>query len=305
MTRQRAWTLVRLVIGLVAVVALWFVVDWEQLTRVAVELSPVTVGMILLCGTASRLFGVVRWNVLCGGLLPAAPGVPRLLRLGLLAEFVNIWVPSFVGGEVVRVMGVKEHGDVASATWSVAIDRVLGLAGLLLAVVPLAFLIDLPIPSWAYVAGVGAVAAGIAVAFALRPRLLERGGWAAALAGLSVPRVLVALALSTASPWCLVVGQYLLFGAVHPLDLSAVAALVLLSRFGRAVPLQLFGINSVEGSMWVLGELLGIPAAVLTLSLAMNVSDKFVHSMLGGLLELAVNGTTALERMGETEEQSA
>jgi hypothetical protein len=302
MTRQRAWILVRLVLALVAVVALWRAVDWSQIGAVASALNPAILLGVVLCGTGSRLTGVIRWNVLCGGLLPRAPGVPRLFRLGLLAEFVNIWVPSFVGGEVVRIMGVKEHGDVVSATWSVGIDRVLGLAGLLLSIVPLAFLIELPIPQWATGVGLVGVVGGLVVAFAIRPFLLTRGGWAAALAGLSVPRTLGALALSTLSPWCLVAGYTLFFSALHPLGTVEIAAFVLLSRFGRAVPIQLFGVNSVEGTMWVLGELLGIPREVLVLSVAMNVSDKFVHSMVGGLVELAVNGTGALRRLRTAEE---
>lgn len=296
-TAQRVWLAARvlLLVGLLA--ALWYGIDWAQLASIATALPPYVILLIVMCGTGSRLFGVVRWNFLCGGLLERAPGVPRLLRLGLLAEFVNIWIPSFIGGEVVRIWGVSEHADTASATWSVAIDRLLGLAGLLLSLVPLAFLVELPIPAWAYAAGVGLVATGIATGFLLRPWLLQRGGWAAALAGLHPPRVLGALALSVCSPWCLVVGYLMFFSYLHPLPPGHVAAFILLSRFGRAVPIQLFGINSVEGTMWVLGEILGIPREILALALAMNFSDKLTHSMIGGALELASNGTEVLRKV--------
>lgn len=301
-TRRRVWLAVRLVLALGFVTALWWLVDWEQLAEVARALSVPTIVAMLACGTGSRFVGVLRWRVLCGGLMGDPPRVLRLFRLGLLAEFVNIWVPSFIGGEIVRVWGVREHSDTATATWSVGIDRVLGLVGLVLAVLPVAFLVDLPIPAWAWALGVLGTIGALSAAMALRSRIAHLGEWASALAGLRPGRVLAALALSVASPWCLVAAYHLFFGTLLPdLPSSRIAAFVLLSRFGRAVPLQLFGLNSVEGSMWLLGEVLGIPREILALSLATNFLDKTTHSLLGGVVELAANGTELLNRVVHAE----
>jgi hypothetical protein len=293
------WAAVRVGILVVAVTALVRVVDWGKLTEVARVLSPVTILAIVACGTCSRGFGVVRWWTVLGGLTASGrPSVPGLFRLGLLAEFVNIWVPSFVGGEFVRIWGVRRTTDIAVATWSVGIDRVLGLIGLVLAVLPVGLLVDLPIPMWAWSAAVLTVVALLGIGFALRPWIARHSNLGAALATLYPPRVLGALALSVASPWCLVVGYLLFFGTLQPdLGAGSIAAFVLLSRFGRAVPVQLFGVNSVEGSMWLLGEILGIPREILAVSLAMNLTDKYLHSIAGGLLELAMNGTQMLERL--------
>ncbi len=306
--RRILWAVVRLVVLVLAVGALVNVVDWQRLTHVARVLSPVTILAIIACGTCARTVGVVRWWTVLGGLTATGrPSVLRLLRLGLLAEFVNIWVPSFVGGELVRIWGVRRTTDTATATWSVGIDRVLGLIGLVLAVLPVGLLVDLPIPTFAWLLAVLGVLLLLGVGFALRPWIAEHSEMGAALATLHPPRVLGALALSVASPWCLVVGYLLFFGTLQPgLGSGAVAAFVLLSRFGRAVPIQLFGVNSVEGTMWLLGEILGIPREILAVSLAMNLTDKYAHSITGGLIELAMNGTEVFGKAlrgsaGETE----
>ena len=298
-----AWGLLRVVLLVGFVGGLVSIVDWSKLAEIASALSPWTIAAILLCGSAARAVGVLRWWTLLGGLAPdRRPPILHLLRFGLLAEFVNIWVPSFIGGEVVRVWGVRQHTPTSVAVWSVGIDRVLGLLGLVLAVLPLGLLVDLPLPPELWMAGVAALVVALGVAFLLRPRIAGLGGWAAALATLHPPRVLLALGLSSLSPWCLVLGYILFFGTLQPeLSVGGIAAFILLSRFGRAVPIQLFGVNSVEGTMWVLGEIVGIPREILALSLAMNITDKYVHSMAGGLLELALNGTELLGRVARGE----
>ncbi|MEZ4316404.1 MAG: lysylphosphatidylglycerol synthase domain-containing protein [Myxococcota bacterium] len=295
---RRAWWVTRVGLVLTGLVVLAWAVDRERLEHVARELPVHLLVGMLLCGTAARLFGVLRWRVSCGGLMAAPPGVPALFRVELLAEFVNIWVPTFIGGEVVRIWGVRDPDDPMPAVWSVAVDRLLGLLGLVLAVIPVVLLVDLPLPGWLVWAGLGGVGAVLGVGFVLRPHLVGLGPWAAALAGLRIPRVFGALALSVASPWCLVLAYWGFFGTVYPsLSLAGVAAFVLLSRFGRAVPVQLLGLNSVEGAMWVLGELFGIPREILALSLATNYGDKLLHSLAGGVVELSVNGADMLQRV--------
>jgi len=276
-------------------------VDWGRFAEVFVQLSPLTVLGMLLCGTGARLLGVLRWRVLCGGLLEHPPTVLRLFRLGLLAEFVNLALPSSLGGEVVRIWGVREHGSTAEATWSVVIDRSLGLVGLLLALVPVAVLVELPVPAWGVGMGLGAVGLGVVVGGWARPRLLRMGGWAAALARLDPLRVMGALLLSSASPWCLVGGYWLFFSVLHPISVPRVAVFVLFSRFGRGVPLQLFGLTSVEGLMWMLGRFLDIPAGAVGLSMGTNYFDKLVHSAVGGAIELLSNGTDLLRRLRRPE----
>ena len=272
-------------------------VDWGQFGQVFIQLSPLTVLGMLLCGTGARLLGVLRWRVLCGGLLEHPPTVLRLLRLGLLAEFVNLWLPSSLGGEVVRIGGMREHGSTAEATWSVVIDRSLGLVGLLLALVPIALLVQLPVPISGVGLGLGMGALGLSVGIWARPRLVRMGGWAAALARLDPLRLMGALLLSAASPWCLVGAYWLFFSVLHPISVPRVAVFVLFSRFGRGIPLQLFGLTSVEGLMWMIGRFLDIPADPIGLSMGMNYFDKLVHSAIGGVVELLSNGTALLRRL--------
>lgn len=295
--RKAGWWVLRLVVAALLLGALYLWVDWSALREVATRLSLPVVALVLLGGTGSRLVCTIRWNVVAGGLMQPPPGIVHLFRAGLLAEFVNLWVPSSFGGEAARIWRVSKVSDVPRATLSVGVDRVLGVCGLTLSLLPVPLLVELPLPGWVVPASVAAVLVAVGIGLALRDRVAGLAPWAGALAGLSLARVVTALALSTLAPWCIVAGYVVFFGAVHPLPLGEVAAFLLLTRFGRAVPVSLFGVNSVEGSMLVLGELFGIPNAIVALAVAMNFTDKLVHSVLGGVVELAANGREGMRAL--------
>lgn len=295
------WALrVVVVLGLLGLAVFW--VDLTALEELIRSLPPAVVLWVFACGSATRLVIAGRWSLVARGLMPGGPGPWVLFRLGLLAEFVNLWIPSSLGAEAVRILGVSGYGDLPRATVSVGLDRLLGIAGLVLSLVPLVFLVTLPFPGWVVPSAVLLVAVGVAVGLALRHRLVGRAGWADALASLSEARILGALALSACAPWLIVLGYHGFFSTVHPLPLGAVAAFVLVTRFGRAIPVSVLGMNSVEGSMLLLGELFGVPSEVVALAVALNFTDKLVHALAGGVLELLRGGSEGLRALAERRE---
>ena len=298
----RGWIALRVLVVLLLLGLLGFWVDLDRFRLLLGSLPAAVVLGVFACGSASRLVCSWRWSLLGQGLMPGSMGPLPLYRLGLLAEFVNLWLPTSLGGEAVRIWGIADGGDLPRATVSVGLDRLVGIAGLVLSLIPLGFLVRLPFPGWVVPSAVGAVLLGVGLALALRHHLAGRAGWADALASLAWPRIAGALLLSACAPWCIVAGFLVFFQVIHPLPAGSVAAFVLLTRFGRAIPVSFLGVNSVEGSMFVVGELLGVPSAVVALAVTLNFSDKLVHSLAGGLIELVRGGREGLRALANRSE---
>jgi len=135
MNRVLATTL-RLVVGVGVLVFLLVRIDGEAALGTLRSADPRWLGAALLAQLAAKSFWVLRW-----GRLLAAAGHPKgageLLRLILLGLFFNNFLPTSVGGDVVRGIGLARDGvPRAHAAATVIADRVIGTAALaILAVV--------------------------------------------------------------------------------------------------------------------------------------------------------------------------
>ena len=116
--------------AIVSVGLLWLLfsrVDVSRLWSVAREASPAWLGAALLLYFAMVLASAIRWDVLL-----RAQHV-RLPFSFLVATFFNNFLPSNIGGDVVRISDTaKAAGSKTLATTVVLIDRGIGLLGLAL-----------------------------------------------------------------------------------------------------------------------------------------------------------------------------
>jgi uncharacterized protein (TIRG00374 family) len=188
--RAAATRLARIAVagGLTAYI-LWRSHPREVLAATAgLDWRPVAVAVLLVF--LDRALMAYRWVILLYALDPAdRPPLPAILRVFFTSTFVGSFLPS-VGGDAVRAYGIAKlriRGEDAVA--SVLMDRMLGIASLLvMALVGLVLARDLA-ANWAILASLVAAAAACFVTL-----LLVFSRRAAALAGVVLTRLPVAFA---------------------------------------------------------------------------------------------------------------
>ena len=147
---------------------LYFALDLVNFATVKDRLSqiePSWLALELLVLLVQVFFLAVRWQMIvfhCGVDLSLA----RALRYSMIATFFNQTLPSSVGGDAIRIWLVGKHADWRAATYSVLLDRVIGVIALaILVIVCLPWTLQLvrnPIGRAALlVIGFGSIAAGV------------------------------------------------------------------------------------------------------------------------------------------------
>jgi len=137
--------LLRLLGTLVATVLIVLLIQqegWSEIVGALKQISPLSFLLALASLLISRIFVIARWHVLLqsGGVkIPFS----RTTELTLMGLFASNFLPTTIGGDVVRLTGVMHMGfDRAICLASIAADRIIGLAGMAL-VVPFGL-----IPAW-------------------------------------------------------------------------------------------------------------------------------------------------------------
>jgi hypothetical protein len=269
---------------------LYFALNLVNLGTVAsrlsqIDLSWIALGLLLLAVQTFLL--ALRWGQIiaaCGATLPLA----RLFRFSMIAMFFNQTLPSSVGGDAVRIWLAGKQTNWRIATYSVFLDRVVGVVALaLLVVICLPWSLDLvhnPVGRGALlVIGLGSIAAGIVfIGLAWeRLRLLQR--WSptrhlVASAEIAVkilrsPRALVPiLSLSVLVHLLTVLAAWCAARAVGA-DLSLAHSLILVLPviLITIVPISIAGWGVREGAMVAAFAYAGLPQ-----------SDGLIVSLLFG-----------------------
>jgi len=106
---------------------------WEEVFAALKRISLLNLALALGCIIASRLFITARWHVLLhsGGVNIPFAQTASLVFTGL---FANNFLPTTIGGDVVRLAGAMQMGyDRATCLASIAADRVVNMLGMSLA----------------------------------------------------------------------------------------------------------------------------------------------------------------------------
>ena len=98
----------------------------ETLARIEPSSFAAAVGILLL----GLLLLALRWKVLLDAAGVAVP-LPTAMRLVLVGYFFNFLLPTTVGGDVARVMGLRHRTGLAVVSSSVLVERMLGFGCLL------------------------------------------------------------------------------------------------------------------------------------------------------------------------------
>lgn len=122
--------------------------DWQELLAALQRISPGRLVIALLLMFVSRTAVALRWHVLLGsGRNPVK--VEQSLRVTYAGLFSSNFLPTTIGGDVVRLFGaVQMRIDAATATASLVMDRLVGMAGMAL-FLPIAFvrLVQIGLPT--------------------------------------------------------------------------------------------------------------------------------------------------------------
>jgi uncharacterized membrane protein YbhN (UPF0104 family) len=247
----------------------------------------------------SALLAGPRWHVVlrCYGV---AASFPRLVQLYLVGNFFNQVLPSSVGGDAVRIWYLKRQGvAVGVAARSVIVDRLIGLAGMVVFVaLGLPVVLSGPADDRLRLVLTGVVAAAITVAVALAcmPRLRRIPSFhrplrfLAHLAGdvrpLLRPRALVLCAVLTLATNCLPIlaAAVLGYSLAIPLSLLAYAVIVPAALIISLVPVSIAGWGVREAAMVVCMAPYGVsPETALALSIAFGVALT-LSALPGGLI---------------------
>jgi uncharacterized membrane protein YbhN (UPF0104 family) len=290
--RQRAGlSLLRLLGTLLAAALLIYLLGrqgWGEVWQAVQRIPPASLGAAVLMMALSRLTVWGRWHVLL-----RAAGVPvtlwQSLRLTFAGLFATNFLPTTVGGDVVRLAGAVRFGlDGPASAASLLMDRGIGMLGM-------ASLLPLGLPVlWSRPGAVhlpGALAAAPAVPLSGRftrfARKLRR----------TANRLLQAFALYLHRPWGLLAALLwtyghmlclffmvgiLLDGMGQPLSLVAIGGLWSLNYFISLLPVSINGLGVQEVAIATLYSQFGGVSIEAGLALAVMVRTLYVLASLPG-----------------------
>lgn len=293
---KHTWMAVKVVVSASLLVLLISRLGTESLLRVVREASwwlPVAAIVMLTLQTA---LGAAKWFLLLRK-QGVAIGYPSLLKIYLIGNFINLFMPSVVGGDAYRAVRISRYtSGVPKALPSIIVDRVTGIAallfvgatGLTLLVAPGHFLL---------VVGAQAVALLAIYALIVGPggRLIQRlspGSF------FGIPRVatMVVTALAPSAALAGVIALALVFQLntviinwVYSLligidvPLSTLLLIVPIVYLAEAVPISINGLGVREATYAVMFTELGLPPEYgLTLGLTVSAM-RYVAGVVGGV----------------------
>jgi hypothetical protein len=238
--------------------------DWGEIMAAIGQIQAWRFLMALALMMCSRFFVIGRWHWLLrsGGVDVTWQQSSRITFAGL---FANNFLPTTVGGDLARLGGALHMGfDAAISTASLVVDRVVGLAGMALAL-PIGLMRVLEAQTSTSTVGV------LQILLAAEAGFLSR--WSNRLVNL-VRRVLAALQRWLARPSSLLISFGFTF--LHMACLFA-AISILLTGMGEPLPfLQIAG-------LWSLVYLITLlPFSINALGLQ-ELSVTYAFSQLGGI----------------------
>lgn len=296
---QRAWLALRLLVPVAVVGYLLSTVPLHETLVSLRSIRPQVLAEAAAIALAGMLMAALRWRLLFTACdMAERPSIAQLLRLHLIGFFYNTFVPGGVGGEVVRAIATRplfgERGF-AGALGLVMLERVLGLAGMLILVAGTFSLFPLgQIPNVMLFSTIGLCAAAAAVFGIATASRIARflPGPLARIAG-ALPTVryvrpfLNALALSVGTHCAGVVVGHLLVVSVAG-DVAFTDSLVVMPLIGAAqyFPLSVGGVGVREVSFVLFYGLVGVPKATAFAASLAYTGVFWSVAALGGVLQV-------------------
>ena len=272
--------LLRLLGTLVATVLIILLIrqeGWSEIVESLKQISPISFFLALASLLISRIFVIARWHVLLrsGGVkIPFS----RTTELTLMGLFASNFLPTTVGGDVVRLAGVMQMGfDRAICLASIAADRLIGMAGMLFTV-PFGL-----VPTWQSLGG--ATVHSLALMLSLqRPMHFVRRTLQTFSTWFRQPRALITSLLCTWGNMLFIFfAVYILIeGLGNHVSFWLIAGLWSLAYFVTLIPISINGYGVQELSLTYLFLHVGGLSAATSLSMAVLIRIVFMFASLPG-----------------------
>jgi uncharacterized membrane protein YbhN (UPF0104 family) len=254
---------------------------WTEIVDSLRQISAASFFLALASLLMSRVFVIARWHVLLhsGGVrIPFS----RSAELTMMGLFASHFLPTTIGGDVVRLAGVMQMGfDRAICLASIAADRLVGLAGMLFTV-PFGL-----IPAWESLGQ--AAAHSLALMLSLqRPFRFVRRTLQTFSTWWHQPKALFTSLLYTWGNMLFIfVAVYLLVeGLGNHLSFWLIAGLYSLAYIVTLIPISINGYGVQELSLTYLFLHVGGLSAATSLSLAVLIRIIFMFASLPGAVFL-------------------
>ena len=276
--------LLRLFGALVATVLVFLLIQqegWSEIIGALKQISLVSFLLALASLLISRIFVIARWHIL---LQSGGVKIPftRSAELTLMGLFANNFLPTTVGGDVVRLAGIMQMGfDRAISLASIAADRLIGMAGMLFTL-PFGL-----VPTWASL-GQAAAHSSALIASLQRPIGFVRRTLQTFSIWFHQPKALLSSLLCTWGNMLFIFGAvyFLIDGLGSHVDFWLIAGLWSLSYFITLIPISINGYGVQELSLTYLFLHVGGLSAATSLSMAVLIRIVFMFASLPGALFL-------------------
>jgi len=309
--RRLLWPLLKLTVSVVLMAILFSRIEAGRLWAMARTAAPSWLAAALVLYFLMIIASAWRW-----GLLLQAQGIVfrfrTLMSSFLVATFFNNFLPSNIGGDVVRIADTAPAaGSKTLATTVVLVDRGIGLLGLVL----LAAAGGTTVPRLVNAGGIeapGLLWGGFILAFVLSASVLlvpqvlpwllqpvrivapqwvdERlGRFAAALVRFSkAPATLLGCFVAAAAVQAVLVGFYLAIARsmAIPIGFSELAVIVPVSFLVQMIPVSVNGFGVREASFGFYFSRLGLPLESALLVSFVGAGMIMLVSISGGILYL-------------------
>ena len=254
---------------------------WTEIVDSLKQVSPISFFLALAALFVSRFFVIARWHVL---LRSGGVKIPftRSAELTMMGLFASHFLPTTIGGDVVRLAGVMQMGfDRAICLASIAADRLVGLAGML-------FTVPFGLgPAWESL-GQAASHSLALMASLQRPFRFVRRTMLTFSTWLNQPKAILASFLCTWGNMLFIfLAIYLLVeGLGNHVSFWLIAGLYSLAYMVTLIPISINGYGVQELSLTFLFLHVGGLSAAASLSLAVLIRILFMFSSLPGAVFL-------------------
>lgn len=123
--------LLRVALGVALLVLLLYAVDYRSLLAALSDISLRDLAVLALIAAILILVSVLKWGLFLARLRITA-SVLHLYRLYLVGYFVNLAMPSYVGGDLVRSLYVGANVDRAHSVSATLLERYTGFVAMIL-----------------------------------------------------------------------------------------------------------------------------------------------------------------------------
>lgn len=130
-SRVKVREVVRISAGIGLLTALLYIADWKSVLAALSDISARDIVVLALIAAILILVSVLKWRLFLARLNISA-NIMHLYRLYLVGYFVNLAMPSYVGGDLIRSLYVGPNVDRVHAVSATLLERYTGFIAMVL-----------------------------------------------------------------------------------------------------------------------------------------------------------------------------